>query len=54
MNEQRLRPVYLLGIAGSAYALWYYLSFDATAYAAVFGLVTVVLVFRLRSLTADD
>ncbi|GAB7120401.1 hypothetical protein [Natrinema pallidum] len=54
MNEQQLRPVYLLGMACSAYALWYYLSFGATAYAVVFGLITVVLVFRLRTVTADD
>lgn len=54
MNERRLRPAYLLGTAASAYALWYYLSFGATAYAAAFGFVTVVLVIRLRTLSADD
>ncbi|WP_169924394.1 hypothetical protein [Natrinema ejinorense] len=54
MNEQRLRPVYLIGLAGCAYALWYYLSVGATVYAAAFGLATVALVLRLRTVTADD
>ncbi|ELZ25929.1 hypothetical protein [Natrinema limicola] len=54
MNQQQLRPLYLLGIAASAYALWYFVTAGSNLYAIVFGLVTVTLVVRLRKLTADS
>lgn len=53
MNERRLRPVYLIGMGGSAYALWYFYSVGATLSAAVFALATVFFVVRLRMLTSD-
>ncbi|WP_226482601.1 hypothetical protein [Natrinema amylolyticum] len=54
MNERRLRPVYLIGIAGCAYAFWYFLSFGADLTAAAFGAATVVLVVRLRTVIGDS
>lgn len=54
MNERRLRPVYLIGIGASAYALWYYFSVGATVSAVAFGLVTAVLLVRLRIVSADE
>lgn len=54
MSERRLRSVYLLGIAVSAYVLWYFASSGANLYAAAFGLATVFFVVRLRKLTADS
>jgi len=54
MNEQQLRPLYLLGIASSAYALWYFASTNEYLPAVAFGLVTLVLVVRLRKLIAGS
>ena len=54
MNQQQLRPLYLIGIAASAYALWYFATAGSNLYAIVFGLVTVVLVVRLRKLIAGS
>ncbi|MFD1565626.1 hypothetical protein ACFR99_19035 [Haloarchaeobius amylolyticus] len=54
MNDQQLRPLYLLGIGAGAYALWYFASAGQTLYAAVFGLVTIVFVIQLRKLTAGS
>ncbi|WP_171052287.1 hypothetical protein [Haloterrigena sp. H1] len=51
MNQ---RPLYLLGVAASAYALWYFATAGSNLYAIAFGLVTVALVVRLRKLTADS
>ncbi|QLG50588.1 hypothetical protein [Natrinema halophilum] len=54
MNERQLRSAYVLGIAASAYALWYFVASSANLLAAGFGLVTVLLLIRLRRLIADS
>ena len=51
MND---RPLYLLGIGASAYALWYFASINAYVPAVAFGIVTLVLVVRLRKLIAGS
>ncbi|WP_254522621.1 hypothetical protein [Natrinema caseinilyticum] len=54
MNEGRLRSVYLLGIAISAYALWYFVSSGAAVPAVAFVLLTGFFLLRLRTLTAGS
>ncbi|WP_222920150.1 hypothetical protein [Natrinema sp. SYSU A 869] len=54
MNERRLRPVYLIGVGGCAYAFWYFISFGANLTAAAFGVATVALIVRLRMVTGDS
>lgn len=53
MNDRQLRPVYLIGMGGSAYALWYFYSVGATLAAAAFALLTVFCVVRLRKLSSN-
>jgi len=54
MNQQQLRPLYLVGIGAGAYALWYFASASEYLPAVAFGIVTLVLVVRLRKLIAGS
>ncbi|SEQ96004.1 hypothetical protein [Natrinema salaciae] len=54
MNERRLRSVYLVGVGVSAYAFWYFLSAGSDLVAVAFGVATIVLIARLRAVTADS
>ncbi|WP_226005201.1 hypothetical protein [Natrinema salinisoli] len=53
MNDRQLRPVYLIGMGGSAYALWYFYSVGETLLAVAFAVLTVFCVVRLRKLSTD-